>query len=167
MSDSKAEVKDLVLNMSEEQMKYCCNERTRWNDLILHLLNSIPKNSDQQVCPELNIFNVEHGRNNVSSSIEDSMRKEIWTFEMLRKLQEGQYGTWSGNVEYMIHKVVTTQQTITCMEPDLLQYLTFLVCMEKGMEASRCKLAKTRAFEQLITEKRQTVPRRRSAGLEQ
>ena len=32
MSDSKAEVKDLVLDKSEEQMKDCCNERTRWND---------------------------------------------------------------------------------------------------------------------------------------
>ena len=101
MSDSKAKMKD------------CCNERTRWNEMILHLLNSIPKNSDQQVCPELNIFNVEDGRKEVSSTTEDSLLKECWTFEMLKKLQEGQYGAMSG--ECMIHNVVTTQQTITCI----------------------------------------------------
>ena len=135
--------------------------------MILHLLNYISENSDQRICPELNIFNVDDGRNKFSSTtIEDSLLKECWTFEMLRKLQERQYGTMYGNGECMIHNVVTTQQTITFMEPDLLHYLTFLVCTEIGMEASRCKFAEARALGKLITGKGQPVPRRRSTGFE-
>ncbi len=146
MSYTKAEIEDH------------CNERARWNEMILHLLRSIPKNLDHQVCQELDIFNVKDGRMEVSSTTEDSLQKERWTFELVRKLQEGQYEIMSGNGECRIHKAVSTQQTITCMEPDLLHYLTFLVCTETGMEASLCKLAKSSAPGNLITRRGQPVP---------
>ncbi len=81
---------------------------------------------------------------------------------MLRKLQEGRCGTMSENVDCMIHNVVTTQQTVTYLKPDVLQYTTFLVCMEIGIVASRCQLADARALGQVITEKRQLVLRKRS-----